>query len=153
MQVKHALLALALLTTAACKTKTSEHNHADHAHTAETPATGPVASLEQQVMAVHDSAMNQMSDIMRLKKQVTAKATQTTEQTAKTKGETIARQLGEADRAMMDWMHQYNADTLGKLGQEKAADYLRDQQTKVNAVHDQMRRRIAEANTYLEQKP
>lgn len=147
------LLLLALLTMAACQSKTNEHNHADHAQATEAGSKEPLAKLEQEVMAVHDSAMNQMSDIMRLKKQVTAKASQTSEQGTKSRGETLKTQLDEADRAMMDWMHQYNGDTLGKLDQAKALDYLRDQQTKVNAVHDQMRRSIAEANTYLGQKP
>lgn len=94
--------------------------------------------------------MAEMSDLMRLKKAVSAKAAAPA---ANGQGTEISRRLGEADDAMMTWMNQYNGDTLGKLGQTKALDYLNDQQNKVNQVRDQMRRSMADANAYLGKKP
>jgi len=101
-------------------------------------------------MAVHDSVMPKISDILRLKKEVTAKVEKTTDPEARVMGESINSQLVNADKAMMDWMHQYNGDTLGKLDQAKAVEYLKEQQRKVNDVRDQMQKSIADAQQYLQ---
>jgi len=153
MRLIHLIWIGALLTTAACQPaqKSDDHaGHADHAQSSETAAAGPVAKKEQEILAVHDSLMAEMSDLMRLKKAVSAKAAAPA---ANGQGTEISRRLGEADDAMMTWMNQYNGDTLGKLGQTKALDYLNDQQNKVNQVRDQMRRSMADANAYLGKKP
>ncbi|AQG79806.1 hypothetical protein [Spirosoma montaniterrae] len=141
------LLAVVLVSTA-CQSKTSEHNHEgheQHAHDSESATTTPVAKLEQQIMATHDSVMPLMSDLMKLKKEMLTKADAATDPMAKERYMTLSRQLGDADKAMMDWMHQYNGDTLAKLDEAKAIDYLKDEQRKVNSVRDQMRQSIANA--------
>lgn len=110
---------------------------------------GNVADLEQQVMAAHDRLMPQLSDILRLKKQVTSKAIKGSRKVAD-EGARVSRQLDEADHSMMDWMHQYNGDTLSKLDQPKALSYLMAQQTKLNSVRDQIRNSLTNAQNYLQ---
>lgn len=143
-----ALFILMTVLAGACQPNSTTDNHTTA--TAKKGAdTNPVADLEEQVMAVHDSVMPKLSDVMRLKKAVSAKVAQTSGEAAKEQGMAINRQLDEADKAMMGWMYQYNGDTLGKLDQAKAVEYLKDQQAKVNAVRNQMQKSIAEAEKYL----
>lgn len=141
-----ALFILMTVLAGACQPNSTTDNHATAKKGAD---TNPVADLEEQVMAVHDSVMPKLSDVMRLKKAVSAKVAQTSGEAAKEQGMAINRQLDEADKAMMGWMYQYNGDTLGKLDQAKAVEYLKDQQAKVNAVRNQMQKSIAEAEKYL----
>lgn len=54
---------------------------------------------------------------------------------------------------MMDWMNEYNGDTLSKLDEAKALSYLRSQQVRVLQVRDKMRRSIADARAYLGHQP
>ena len=147
MRIPVVVIALGLL-AGACQSKSDSHS--EHNHAVAESSAGPVADLEQQVMAVHDSVMPKISDILRLKKEVTAKVEKTTDPAAKEMGVSINSRLTEADKAMMDWMHQYNGDTLGKLDQTKAVEYLKDQQRKVNDVRDQMQKSIADAQKYLQ---
>ena len=141
------LVGLALL-AGSCPSKTGEHSHPAAEH--EATATGPVADLEKQVLATHDSMMPQMSELMRLEKAVSVHLKKTSDEAEKKRGMAIREQLDGADQLMMDWMHEYNGDTLKKLDQTKALAYLREQQTKVNTVRDTMRKRMAEAKRYLD---
>jgi hypothetical protein len=100
-------------------------------------------------MAVHDSAMNDMSNVMRLRKAVDQKLTTATGPD-KEKGTDIRNRLQQADDQMMDWMHGYNGDTLGKLDQAKALDYLKAEQQKVLRVQDLMKKSITDAKAYVE---
>ena len=125
------------------------HNHgARHEH-ATGSSQSATAALEGEVLAIHDSVMPKMSDIMRLKKAVSAKVEQADQATLKQRGLTLRRQLDEADRAMMDWMHQYNADTLAKLDQAKATEYLRAEKVKIERVQTQMQTSIAGAEEFV----
>jgi hypothetical protein len=146
------LAALIALGTACSTDKKNEHDHAGHEHAATSdtkPSRGPVGDLEDEVMAVHDSAMNDMSSVMRLRKAVDQKLTSATG-TDKEKGTDIRNRLQQADDQMMDWMHGYNGDTLGKLDQAKALDYLKAEQQKVLRVQDLMKKSITDAKVYVE---
>lgn len=124
----------------------TESNHHDHAIA---NGRSPTAALEGEVMAIHDSVMPQMSELLRLKKAVLAKVAQTKQSAEKQRGTTIHRQLDEADRAMMDWMHQYNADTLAKLNEAKATEYLRSEKAKIERVQTQTFQSISRAEAYV----
>lgn len=140
------LLVVVSLLAGSCQSKKEEHSHHDDT----TNAVRAVAELEQQVLATHDSVMNQMSELMRLKKVVSAQLEKVTDNAAKKRGLAISEQLDQADHLMMDWMHEYNGDTLKKLDQARALAYLKDQQTKVNAVRDTMQKSLADANHYAD---
>jgi hypothetical protein len=148
---KIVLLAALIVLGAACSAdKKADHDHAGHDHSTKSETSrGPVGDLEDEVMAVHDSAMNDMSDVMRLRKAVDQKLTSATG-SDKDKGTDIRNRLQQADKQMMDWMHGYNGDTLGKLDQAKALDYLKAEQQKVLRVQDLMKKSIADAKAYVE---
>ncbi|MGM9507929.1 hypothetical protein ACS5NO_09385 [Larkinella sp. GY13] len=112
--------------------------------------TGPVAELEKQVLAVHDSLMLQMNDLMRMQEEVSVKA-EKSDTPSREKGLQVLRQLKQADEVMMDWMHQYKGDTLKQLDQEKALNYLKIQQGKVNSLSRLMRQSLADAENYLKE--
>ena len=144
-KMKINLMITALLIGAgACQTPSSgSHNHASGEG-----STRPVAALEQSVMAIHDSIMPQMSELMRLRKVISAKVAETNDRTVKQRGLQIRQQLSGADRAMMDWMHHYNRDTLATLEPEQATQYLRHQKRTIDRVSDQMRESIEAANKF-----
>lgn len=107
-------------------------------------------------MAVHDSVMPAMSDLMRLRKQINQQLTELDAKPAskeltqrKEQGRNLTAELTKAEEGMMDWMHQYNGDTLKTLSEDKALDYLKDQHQKVNAMSQLMRKSITDAQTYL----
>ncbi|GAB3249121.1 hypothetical protein GCM10027347_05970 [Larkinella harenae] len=127
----------------------SGQDHQTHHHSeSESQATGAVAELEKQVLAVHDSLMPQMSDLMELQAEVTAKIARA-DAPAKARGAQISQQLTAADDAMTDWMHQYKGDTLSQLSQEQALAYLKIQQGKVETVRQHLRQSLADARKYL----
>lgn len=154
------MLLLAGLSLAGCQ---SNHNH--------TATTGPdsstvsaakpesVADLEKKILAVHDSVMPAMSDLIRLKKEVAQHLTGLDQQPAsveirqqKEKGLALKAALEQADQAMMDWMHTYNGDTLSSLDESNALAYLREQQLRVQAMREQMRKSISDAQAYLQSR-
>lgn len=53
---------------------------------------------------------------------------------------------------MMNWMHQYKADTLDKLGEEQAKAYLADQKQKIEIVRGLMVKSINDARALIEKK-
>ncbi|GAB4011921.1 hypothetical protein EXU85_05180 [Spirosoma sp. KCTC 42546] len=136
------------LLASGCQSTSSEHHHPDSQH--KSIIEGPVAELEKQVLATHDSLMPQMSELIRLKKAVTLHLEKTTDATDAKRGIAVTAQLDSADHLMTDWMHEYNGDTLKQLDQTRALAYLKAEQTKVNALRDKMRKSIAEATSYLD---
>ena len=143
MRIYHLLYLM--LTLTACQTKKTNEN------TAKGPLTtiDSVSLLEKEVLAIHDSIMPQMSELMRLKKAVSAKIIESTDAVTKEKGLDVSTQLEKADQAMMGWMNQYNGDTLPKLEPAKAVVYLKDQRVKVNEMSRTMQKSIADAKAYL----
>ena len=114
------------------------------------------------VMAIHDSIMPYMSAIVDLKQKITSDlkttdrllAVKTTDALKRRKEEAFAMhiQLDKADKEMMNWMHQYKADTLEKLGEEQATVYIADQKQKIESVRDLMKKSITEAKAFIEKK-
>ncbi len=130
-------LCLLVVVSAACGSKKEE------AKTSEVTTADPVKQLEETVMAQHDSSMKLMGDIVRLKKLVNQKAA------GNAAGKVLTDSLTTADDAMMDWMNQYNGDTLGKLDQTKALEYLNSQKKSIDAVQGRMKKSIADASQYV----
>jgi hypothetical protein len=154
---------MALFVLAGCNTTEKQHS-ADtdtttehHAHNHATHGGDPRVA---EVMAIHDSIMPSMSTIMGLKQAITSDLKTTdslltiksTDDLKKRKEEAFALhiQLDKADKEMMNWMHQYKADTLDKLGEEKAAAYIADQKQKIVEVRDQMNRSIQDARAFID---
>lgn len=94
------------------------------------------AELQQQVMAVHDSAMAEMDNIFKLRRQLRILRDSLQLQQADTAlvssfGKEI-KGLNMADESMMGWMRNYKApDTLQH---EQAMQYLQLELKKINRV-------------------
>lgn len=137
-------------------TTTTPHAHGGH----EAHKTGDPRAKE--VMAIHDSIMPSMSVIMDLKQKLTLELKATDSLLAvksnnelknrKEKAFAAHIQLDKADKEMMNWMHQYKADTLDKLGEEQAKAYLADQKQKIEIVRGLMVKSINDARALIEKK-
>jgi len=156
LKISIVLLIGLFLTRCQSKPSTESEAHSGHS-TAQTPAKPQaVADLEKQVLAVHDSVMPAMSELMTLKKEVTQRLAELDGQSPsvaisqrKAQGQAVSAALTLADKAMMNWMHQYNGDTLATLNEEQAMVYLKAQRQKVNAMSQRMRQSITNAQDYL----
>lgn len=146
------------MSVVACQSKpTSEATTPPTDSTAQTESKSKsVADLEKQVLAVHDSVMPAMSDLMKLKKEVTQQLSELDKQPVsadirqrQAQGKAIKAALDQADQSMMDWMHRYNGDTLAKLKEQQALDYLKAEQQRVDAMSQLMRKSINDAQAYL----
>jgi hypothetical protein len=140
----------------ACQSKPS--SEATMQPTDSTGAKKPqsVAVLEKTVLAVHDSVMPAMSELIKLKKDVIQHLNELDKQPdsverqqQKQQGLAMKAALEKADQAMMDWMHHYNGDTLAILNREQAMAYLQEEQKRVNAMSQLMRNSIIDAQAYL----
>ncbi len=154
---------LIMLVLAACTSDNKTHssdadsaNHATHEH------DGHSDPRVTAVMATHDSLMSSMGAIMNLKRTIstdikTTDSLLTVKSNAiliKRKEEALAvtAQLENADKEMMNWMHQYKADTLEKLSEQQATAYITDQKLKIEAVRAQMNKSIGSARAFLDKK-
>jgi len=96
-------------------------------------------ALYDEVMKVHDEVMPKMDDIYKLKqelkKQISDKPDLVDEK-RRTIEATILK-LDSASEAMMVWMRNFNP-LPDSLGEEKAREYLEDQQEKIENVKEEM---------------
>jgi hypothetical protein len=153
---------LALFVFAGCNSekqqstdKATDHHGHDHGTHGGDPRVA-------EVMAIHDSIMPSVGKIMDLKQKLTADlkttdsllALQPAGDLKKRKEEAFALhiQLDKADQGMMNWMHQYKADTLTKMNEQAATAYIADQKTKIEAVRDHMVRSIKDAQAFTEKR-
>jgi hypothetical protein len=161
MNKRHFLALLTVLTVWSCNTgsETKDGGETSH-HTTSTTMADPRVS---ELMAIHDSIMPAMGTIMNLKKSVSADLLMTDSLIAikptdavknqKTIAQDIQARLDEADRAMMDWMHQYKGDTLKKLDSAQAEAYIAEQKQKIVIVKELMLKSIEDAKLYISKKP
>ncbi|MBB6611746.1 hypothetical protein H7F15_11910 [Pontibacter sp. Tf4] len=120
--------------------------------------TGPTeaeqkAQLEQHVMAVHDSAMADMGQIFKLRKNLRTLrdtlATQQTDTTVLLQLQENITSLSKADEAMMDWMRNYKAPD--SLQHQQAMDYLNQELQKIEKVKTTMDSSINAARQVYQQ--
>ena len=118
-----------------------------------------VENAEKEVFAVHDEIMPQMSQLMEYKNGLSIEITKldsllkikSNDSLQKRKDEALAisSTLQEADKGMMDWMHDYRGDSLKALGSEEAIKAMSAEKTKINTVRDKMREGMDKAKTFL----
>ncbi len=107
--------------------------------TAAVPAT-QARALEDSLLAHHDVAMGQTEQLFALKAQLTAAK-------VPARAPVLAR-MQAADRAMMTWMHQYQApDSTAPAAQRLA--YLKGQQQQLDGIEQQLRVAIDSAQATL----
>ncbi|GAB3960365.1 hypothetical protein GCM10028805_57840 [Spirosoma harenae] len=146
------------LAFAACQLNQSDKKNTDTRSNTKQASSKPtaVADLEKTVLAVHDSIMPAMSDLISLKKAVSGRIAELDAKPAsaethqlKAQGVAINTELSNADHLMMDWMHHYNGDTLVTLNEQQAMAYLTAQQQKVNTLRELIKKSITDAQAYL----
>ncbi len=113
-----------------------------------------IEGLQDEIMAIHDEIMPKMGEIMNLKNDLATnlKATDSTSanySTIKLKSDSLAYLLTEADNGMMDWMDEYNADTLKAISVEDGEKYLMEQKNKINSLKEITIKNIEGAKKYL----
>ena len=136
------------------ETEVADHDPMSHEHAGD-PRTA-------EIMAIHDSIMPRMDDIMILKTKV-GKEIKMLDSLLSVKPDSklnsrkkiatdISQKLEKADHEMMGWMHQYKADTLKGMTEEQVANYLKDQKTKIEDVKKVMETSLEEATHFIEKK-
>ena len=103
-------------------------------------------ALYDEVMKVHDEVMPKMDNIYKLKQELKKQISDTAnvgDAKRKTIEATIIK-LDSASEAMMVWMRNFNP-LPDSLGEEKAREYLEDQQEKIEKVKQEMLEAIDKA--------
>lgn len=159
---KYFLAAIPALFLLSCNTNKEKENAEEtenHAHMHEEHKPN---ELTKGIMATHDSIMPAMGTLMDLKKKISVEIKNTDSlivvkssdllKKRKEKALFLHAQLEKADKEMMNWMHQYKADTLDKLDKEQAIAYISDQKQKIETVRDLTRKSISDAELFIEKK-
>lgn len=122
-----------------------------------------VREAEDEVFTIHDQVMPRISDMMKLRKQLDQRirvldstaATGSAAATLRTdednaQARRLSRDLVVADSLMVNWMAQYNNDTLAKLPSAEALRYLADQKNQIIDVRAKIITSIEQARRFLE---
>lgn len=91
--------------------------------------------LMDQVMEVHDAVMPKMGSLMKVKKQLVAKA-DTADSVASEELKTLAQEIDLANEAMMDWMRNFDPNFEGT--EEEVKDYLMKKKKGIEKVAEAM---------------
>ncbi|WP_428662279.1 viral A-type inclusion protein [Runella sp.] len=118
-----------------------------------------VEQTEKEVFVIHDEVMPKMGQLMELKNGLSKEITtidslikiSSNDSLQKRKEEalTLSIALTEADQGMMDWMHDYNSDSLKALTGETALKAMTAEKTKITAVRDKMLESMTKAEQFL----
>lgn len=104
--------------------------------------TDPVIALKDSVLAIHDTAMAKMDILHSLIAQLKGKK-------GFTDSSSIIKRLREADKSMMDWMHQFRL-LPDSVSQDSALRYYHRQLKLIQAVSDSIHQVIEEAQEIVE---
>ena len=99
-----------------------------------------------EVMAVHDKVMPKMDDIMSLKNSLDS-VIKVSPDSAKAKK--LYSALDIADNQMMDWMENYDSESVKGKSEEEISKYFADQKTKITEVKVLTDKSIEEAKGFL----
>ena len=122
-----------------------EASHDDHHHH---HAQGDARITE--VMAIHDSIMLKMGELMELSEAIKAAGKDSHENSVLAESANqMLIELDQAGEAMMSWMHNFKSDTLDKLNDEEARHYLALQKDGILKVKAKMEKSITNAQKYL----
>jgi hypothetical protein len=118
-----------------------------------------VEQLEKEVFAIHDEIMPKMGEIEDLKGELSTQLT-TMDSLLKSKPDAelekqkaaalqVTEALSDADKGMMDWMHDYKSEAVKTMSVPDATKYLNEEKTKIAAVRDQTLASISDAKKLL----
>jgi hypothetical protein len=101
--------------------------------------------LNDQVMELHDQLMGKTEDILKLKSRLDSLS----------KGKDsinvhkIIETLDHADESMMDWMHLFSVDSLGKMDALNKISYLKKQLVALKNLEKSTDSSVHAAKTYI----
>jgi GTPase involved in cell partitioning and DNA repair len=101
----------------------------------------------EQVIKIHDEAMAKSEQAINDKMLLDSisKADNIIEQP---EIKSVVSNLTTADKAMEDWMHQFNADNTGK-SHDQIMQYLNDQQKQVSKVNQQLQTALSQSKQFI----
>jgi hypothetical protein len=100
-----------------------------------------------EVIKVHDEAMAKSEEAIK-NKMLLDSLTKVSALKDTTTATVVINNLSTADKAMEDWMHQFNADYTGKA-HEEIMQYLADQKKKVVQVNNHLSAVVSQSNQFL----
>jgi hypothetical protein len=106
-----------------------------------------VEKLKTETIAIHDEVMPKMDDIMKLKKSLKIKQDSANEN-EQGNIQNLIIALEESDKAMMNWMRNYDP-RMEDMSDAEKIEYLKNQKSSISEVSDKMKQSIAEAEEYL----
>jgi hypothetical protein len=120
-----------------------------------------IISIEAEVMQIHDEVMPEMDNIMRLKSQLSKKIqnidslqnvgiSSNTLAEARIKAVDLNQKLNDADKLMMDWMHEYKGDSAKKLKADEAISYFEKEKERILLVKQSTVKSIQETKMFLQ---
>lgn len=118
-----------------------------------------VEQAEKEVFVIHDEIMPKMGQLMEYKAALSKEIVtvdsllkiKTIDSLQKRKDDALALSISleEADKGMMDWMHDYNGDSLKTLSSEEALKAMNAEKTKISTVRDKMLESMSKATQFL----
>jgi hypothetical protein len=118
-----------------------------------------VEEVEKEVFVIHDEVMPKIGQLMEYKEALSKEITsldsllkiKSIDSLQKRKEEALAlsSSLQDADKGMMDWMHDYNGDSLKTLSGDEALKAMNAEKTKIGAVRDKMLESMSKAAQFL----
>jgi hypothetical protein len=86
--------------------------------------------LQAKVLGLHDVLMPKTEQIVSLKSKLDSLSTSSDS----THVRQLIRSLDKADQSMMDWMHQFSIDSLGKMDVNTKVIYLKNQYSQLTEL-------------------
>jgi hypothetical protein len=100
-----------------------------------------------RVIKVHDEAMAYDGQLMKNKMKLDSLA-KTVKPAQQTQVKSLVNNLSVADKAMEDWMHQFNPDNTGK-SHEEIMQYLSAQQKLIEQVNERLSTAVSQSTQFI----
>ncbi|MDN5289572.1 MAG: hypothetical protein JWR38_5846 [Mucilaginibacter sp.] len=104
--------------------------------------------LLDSVINVHDKVMSNEEHLMKNKMIIDSLIKNDSTRINKDSAKVYLKLIGNADDAMSDWMHKFDAENKGKSHQE-IIDYLIDQKKKITVIQSQIDIAVTGSDKYL----
>ncbi len=108
--------------------------------------------LLNQVIAVHDKVMANDEQLMKNKMLLDSLVKHDVPNINKDTAQVYLKLVDDADNAMSDWMHKFDAETKGKSHQE-IMDYLEAQKKLISKIDTQINVAVTGSTKYITQIP
>ncbi|MBB6109424.1 hypothetical protein SAMN05421821_104163 [Mucilaginibacter lappiensis] len=108
--------------------------------------------LLDSVIAIHDKVMGSDEQLMKNKMILDSIIKNAPAAVNQDSAKVYLKIVDDADNAMSDWMHKFDAENRGKSHQE-VIDYLTDQKKKIVVIDSQINKAVTISNKYLNTTP